>query len=154
MKRVAVYFRVFTNKDDQASSFETQQQYFREYIEGHPDWELVEFYADEGITGRGKRKHAQFDAMIQAAKEGKIDLIVTKEIRFFANNSTEALEYSRELKCIGVSIYFILDDIDTLSNEGEFRLTIISSMEQEERRKRSERVKWGLKNRNRAACIA
>ena len=142
MKRVAVYFRVPTGKDDPANSFESQQRYFREYIKRHPDWELQEIYADEGVSSTSKRKRARFDAMIQAAKEGKIDLIVTKEASRFAPNITEMLQYSRELKSAGIGIYFILDDIDTLSAEGDFRLTIMSSILQEERRKPSEHTKW------------
>ena len=147
MKRVAAYCRVSTDKDDQANSFESQQRYFREYIERHPDMELQEIYADEGISGTSTRKRKRFNAMIRAAKEGKIDLIVTKEVSRFARNTVDTLQYTRELKAIGVGICFILDNIDTLSSEGEFRLTIMSSVAQEESHKTSERVKWGQKRR-------
>ena len=147
MTRVAAYCRVSTDKDDQANSFESQQRYFREYIERHPDMELQEIYADEGISGTGTRKRKRFNAMIQAAKEGKIDLIVTKEVSRFARNTVDTLRFTRELKSIGVGVRFILDNIDTLSSEGEFRLTIMSSVAQEESHKTSERVKWGQKRR-------
>ena len=147
MKRVAAYCRVSTDKDDQANSFESQQRYFREYIERHPDMELQEIYADEGISGTSTRKRKRFNAMIRAAKEGKIDMIVTKEVSRFARNTVDTLQYTRELKAIGVGICFILDNIDTMSSEGEFRLTIMSSVAQEESHKTSERVKWGQKRR-------
>lgn len=153
MKRVAVYFRVSTDMDNQANSFASQQRCFREYINRHPDWKLQEVYVDEGISSIRKRKLARFDAMIQAVKEGKIDLIVTEEASRFAPNIIETLQYSRELKSAGIGIYFILDDIDTLSEEGNFRLTILSSILQEERRKHSELTKWGLMRRKAACCI-
>ena len=147
MRRVAAYCRVSTDKDDQANSFESQQRYFREYIMRHPDMELQEIYADEGISGTSTRKRKRFNAMIRAAKEGKIDLIVTKEVSRFARNTVDTLRYTRELKSIGVGICFILDNIDTMSSEGEFRLTIMSSVAQEESHKTSERVKWGQTRR-------
>ena len=153
MKRVAAYCRVSTDKDDQANSFESQQRYFRECIERRPDWELQEIYADEGISGTSTRKRARFNAMIQAAKEGKIDLIVTKEVSRFARNTMDTLQYTRELKAIGVGVFFILDNIDTLSSEGEFRLTIMSSVAQEESHKTSERVKWGQTQRMKQGVV-
>lgn len=153
MKRVAVYFRVPTGKDDQTNFFESQQRYFHEYIKQHPDWELQEIYADEGLSGSSKRKRAQFDAMIQDAKKGKIDLIVTEEASRFAPNITEMLQYFRELKSADIGIYFILDDINTLSDEGEFRLTIMCSILQEERRKHSERIKRGLMRRKERCAV-
>ena len=91
MRRVAAYCRVSTDKDDQANSFESQQRYFREYIMRHPDMELQEIYADEGISGTSTRKRKRFNAMIRAAKEGKIDLIVTKEVSRFARNTVDTL---------------------------------------------------------------
>ena len=79
-RRVAAYCRVSTDNDDQANSFESQQRYFKQYIEHHPDWELYEIFADEGISGTNTKKRKQFNRMITCAKNGDFDLIITKEI--------------------------------------------------------------------------
>ena len=147
MKRVAAYCRVSTDKDDQANSFESQQRYFREYIERHPDMELQEIYADEGISGTSTRKRKRFNAMIRAAKEGKIDLIVTKGVSRFARNTVDTLQYTRELKAIGIGVFFMNDGINTLEPDAELRLSIMASIAQEESRKTSSRVKWGQTRR-------
>ncbi|WP_295578937.1 recombinase family protein [uncultured Oscillibacter sp.] len=147
MIRVAAYCRVSTDKDDQANSFESQQSYFRSCIERNPDWELQEIYADEGLSGTSTKKRKRFNQMIAAAREGKIDLIITKEVSRFARNTVDTLEYTRELRKRGVGIFFLLDNINTLDTDGELRLTIMSSMAQDESRKTSERVKWGQTQR-------
>ena len=141
--RVAAYCRVSTDKEDQANSFETQQSYFRHCIEHNPDWELQEIYADEGLSGTSTKKRAQFHAMIRAAREGKIDLILTKEVSRFARNTLDPLEYTRLLKKLGVGVLFLIDNINTLDADGELRLTLMASLAQEESRKISHRVKWG-----------
>lgn len=146
-KRVAAYCRVSTDKEDQANSFESQQRYFKAYIEREPDWELKEIYADEGITGTNTKKRKAFHRMIEACKNGEIDLIVTKEISRFARNTLDSVGYTRELKKIGVGVIFMNDGINTLDPDAELRLTIMSSIAQEESRKTSERVKWGQKQR-------
>lgn len=143
MMRVAAYCRVSTDKEDQANSFETQQRYFRDCIERNPDWELQEIYADEGLSGTSTKKRRRFNAMIQAAKEGKIDLIITKEVSRFARNTLDTLEYTRTLRKLGIGIIFLIDNINTMDTDGELRLTIMASLAQEESRKTSHRVKWG-----------
>lgn len=147
MVRVAAYCRVSTDKDDQANSFESQQRYFREYIERNPDWELVKIYPDEGISGTNTKKRKEFNRMIAAAKAGKIDLIITKEVSRFARNTVDTLQYTRDLKKLGVYVFFMNDNINTKDPDSELRLTIMASIAQEESRKTSERVKWGQKRR-------
>lgn len=146
-KRVAAYCRVSTDNEDQANSFESQQRYFRQYIEREPEWELVEVFADEGITGTNTKKRKAFNRMIDAAKRGEIDLIITKEISRFARNTLDSVGYTRELRRYGVGVIFMNDNINTLDPDAELRLTIMSSIAQEESRKTSERVKWGQKRR-------
>ena len=85
-KRVAAYCRVSTDNEDQANSFESQQRYFRQYIERNPDWELYEIFADEGISGTSTKKRKEFNRMIACAKNGDFDLIITKEISRFAES--------------------------------------------------------------------
>ena len=142
-KRVAAYCRVSTDDKDQTNSFESQQRYFRQYIERNPNWELYEIFADEGISGTSTKKRKEFKRMIICAKNGDFDLIITKEISRFARNTLDSIYYSRELKKQGVGIIFMNDNINTLDDDSELRLAIMSSIAQEESRKTSERVKWG-----------
>ena len=144
-KCVAAYCRVSTDHEDQANSFESQQRYFRQYIERNPDWELYEIFADEGISGTNTKKRSEFKRMIACAKEGDFDLIITKEISRFARNTLDSIYYTRDLKKHGVGVIFMNDNINTLDGDAELRLAIMSSIAQEESRKTSERVKWGQK---------
>lgn len=144
-RKVAAYCRVSTDNEDQANSFESQQRYFRQYIERNPDWELYEVFADEGISGTNTKKRKEFNRMIACAKNGDFDLIVTKEISRFARNTLDSIFYTRDLKKYGVGVIFMNDNINTLDGDAELRLAIMSSIAQEESRKTSERVKWGQK---------
>ena len=143
--RVAAYCRVSTDNEDQANSFESQQRYFKQYIEHHPDWKLYEIFADEGISGTNTKKRKQFNRMIACAKNGDFDLIITKEISRFARNTLDSIYYTRDLKKHGVAVIFMNDGINTMDGDAELRLAIMSSIAQEESRKTSERVKWGQK---------
>ena len=127
-KRVAAYCRVSTDKDDQANSFESQQRYFRQFIE----------------------HHKEFNRMIDCARQGAFDLIITKEISRFARNTLDSIFYTRELKRIGIGVIFMNDGINTLDGDAELRLAIMASIAQEESRKTSERVKWGQKRQSRS----
>lgn len=144
-RKVAAYCRVSTANEDQANSFESQQRYFRQYIEHHPDWELYEVFADEGISGTNTKKRREFNRMIACAEEGRFDLIITKEISRFARNTLDSIFYTRELKKYGVGVIFMNDGINTMDGDAELRLAIMSSIAQEESRRTSQRVKWGQK---------
>ena len=144
-RKVAAYCRVSTDNEDQANSFESQQRYFKQYIERNPDWELYEIFADEGITGTNTKKRKEFNRMIACAKNGDFDLIITKEISRFARNTLDSIYYTRDLKKHGIGVIFMNDNINTLDGDAELRLAIMSSIAQEESRKTSERVKWGQK---------
>jgi len=145
--RVAAYCRVSTDNRDQANSFLNQQVFFTEYIRKHPDWQLQQIYADEGISGTATAGRTAFQRMIRAAENGALDLILTKEVSRFARNTVDALSYTRKLRSIGVGVIFLNDNIHTLDTDGELRLTLMASMAQEESRKTSERVKWGQQRR-------
>ena len=142
---VAAYCRVSTDSDDQMNSFENQVSFFNEYIQRNPNWNLVHIYTDEGLSGTSVKKRKGFNTMIEDAKAGKINLIITKEVSRFARNTVDTLHYTRELGRINVGVYFINDNINTLDSDGEFRLSIMASVAQEESRKTSMRVKWGMK---------
>ena len=143
--RVAAYARVSTDKDDQANSFESQVKYFTEFIEKQDGWKLVRVYSDEGISGTSTHKRASFNSMIDDVMSGKIDFVITKEVSRFARNTVDTLQITRDLREMGVGVYFMLDNINTLDKDGELRLTLMASLAQEESRKTSERVKWGQK---------
>ena len=145
MKRVAAYCRVSTDHEDQVNSFEAQQRYFRDYINYHPDWELYDVYADEGVTGTSTEKRIEFQRMIQDACAKKFELIITKEVSRFSRNTLDTLSYVRQLQAIGVGIVFANDGINTIERSSETFLALLSTMAQEESRRTSERVKWGQK---------
>lgn len=147
MIKVASYCRVSTDKDDQANSFESQQRYFKEYIDRQPDWELYEIYADEGITGTSTKKRVRFNQMINDAHMGKFNIIITKEVSRFSRNILDTISYTRELKALGVYVIFMNDGITTSDPDAELRLSIMGSLAQEESRKTSARVKWGQARR-------
>ena len=134
MLRVAAYCRVSTDKNDQANSFESQQRYFREYIERNPEWDLVHIFADEGISGTNTKKRKEFNRMIAAAQMGELDFIITKEVSRFARNTVDTLQYTRELKKLSVYVLFMNDNINTKDPDAELRLTIMASIAQEESR--------------------
>lgn len=147
IKRVAAYCRVSTEKADQNHSFESQKRYFREYIEQNSNYELYQIYADAGITGTNVKNRISFKKMIEDAKNGKFDLILTKEISRFARNLLDSIYYTRELKRYGIGVFFISDHIDTMDSDAELRLAILATLAQEESRRTSERVKWGQTRR-------
>lgn len=146
-KRVAAYCRVSTEKEEQVQSFESQCVFFQCYIEGKEDWEFYKVFADEGLSGTSTKKREQFNRMIAEARQGKFDLIITKEISRFARNTLDSIYYTRELRKEGVGVLFLNDGINTLEGDAELRLSIMASIAQEESRKTSERVKWGQKRR-------
>ena len=143
--KVADYGRVSTDKDEQINSLENQKSFFREYIESVKKWRHVNSYIDEGISGTQVNKRDQFLKMIEDAKDGKIDLILTKEVSRFARNTIDSIKYTEILLSYGVIVFFITDNINTIYKDSEFRLTLMASMAQDEVRKLSERVKFGIK---------
>ena len=150
---VAVYTRVSTDKEDQANSLETQKHFFESKIKENENWQLYKIYTDEGVSGTSTEKRNAFNAMIHDAESGRFDLILTKEVSRFARNTVDVLNYTRELKKIGVGVYFLNDSINTLDNDGELRLSIMSSIAQEESRKTSERVKFGQHERMKQGVV-
>ena len=143
--RVADYGRVSTDKLDQINSLENQKNYFNDFINSVSNWSHVNSYRDEGISGTGVKNREQFLKMIEDARLGKIDLIVTKEVSRFARNTIDSIHYTELLLNYGVAVFFISDNINTIYKDSEFRLTLMASMAQDEIRKLSERVKFGIK---------
>ena len=145
--KVASYCRVSTDLSDQLHSLAAQLKYFTEYISEHEGWDLVEVYYDEGITGTSVKKRDAFNRMIADCEAGKIELVITKEVSRFARNTVDTLCFTRKLTALGIRVIFMNDGIDTSDKDGELRLTIMASIAQEESRKISERVKWGIRRK-------
>ena len=146
-KRVAAYARVSTNDEEQQTSYEAQIDYYTQHIKANGDWEFVEVYTDEGISGTNTKKRDGFRRMVQDALDGKIDLILTKSVSRFARNTVDTLTTVRQLKEKGVEVYFEKENIYTLDSKGELLITIMSSLAQEESRSISENVTWGQRKR-------
>ena len=143
--RVCFYARVSTDKDEQLHSLQSQISFFNDYISKVPNWCFIGSYIDEGISGTQVKKRDEFLRMTRDAKKHKFDLILTKEISRFSRNTLDSIKYTQELLSNGVGVYFLNDNINTILPDSELRLTIMSSIAQDEVRKLSERVSFGMK---------
>lgn len=146
-RKVAAYARVSTDLEEQLTSYEAQVDYYTNYIKSREDWEFVEVYTDEGISGTSTKHREGFKKMVDNAMGGNIDLIITKSVSRFARNTVDSLTTIRNLKEIGCECYFEKENIWTFDGKGELLLTIMSSLAQEESRSISENVKWGHRKR-------
>lgn len=144
--RVTYYTRVSTDSDDQLHSLKNQIQYFEQYIKERKNWTYIKGYIDEGITATSTRKREDFKQMIIDGKDGKFDLIITKEVSRFARNTQDSIFYSREMLRHNIGIMFKNDGFCTYEKDSELRLTIMSGVAQDESRKISERVRFGFRN--------
>ena len=142
--RVAAYARVSSDKDAMLHSLSSQVSYFSKMIQSHDSWKYVGVYSDEGMTGT-KIKRDGFQRMIQDAKAGKIDIIVTKSLSRFARNTVDCLKTIREMKAINVDIFFEEQNIHTLSANGEFLISLLAGYAQEESRQCSENTLWRVR---------
>lgn len=136
-----------TDQEEQLSSYENQVNYYREYISKHEDYELVDIYADEGISATNTKKRDAFNRLIQDCRAGKVDRILVKSISRFARNTLDCIKYVRELKELGVGVTFEKENIDSLDSKGEVLLTILSSLAQDESRSISENSTWGIRKK-------
>lgn len=143
--RVCYYARVSTDHEEQATSIVNQVDYFIKYIEGIQKWELVDGYVDEGISGKEVWKRENFIKMISDGKDKKFDLVLTKSVSRFARNTIDSIYYTNLLLDMGIGVYFINDNINTFYSDSEFRLTLMASIAQDELRKLSESVRFGLR---------
>lgn len=141
--RVTFYARVSSEKDEQLNSLDNQIAYYTNLIKENKNWEYISGYIDEGLSGISTAKRDNFHNMINDAKSGKFDLIITKEISRFARNTLDSIKYTRDLLTNGVGVFFQNDNINTLDEDSELRLTIMSGIAQDELRKLSSRIKFG-----------
>ena len=143
-KRVSAYCRVSTDLKEQETSFESQIEYYTDYITKRTDWVLVDIYADDGISGTSTKKRTEFLRMIEDCMAGKIDMIICKSISRFARNTEDCLHFVRKLKDKGIPVFFETENIDTLGTGGELLLTILSGLAQDSSRNQSDVTKWGI----------
>ena len=146
--RVAAYCRVSTDSEEQETSYEAQVSHYTDYIRSKPDWEFVEIYADDGISGTNTRKRDEFNRMIADCEAGKIDLILTKSISRFSRNTLDCLKYTRKLKALNIAVFFEKENINTMDSKGEVLLTIMASLAQQESESLSANVRMGIQYRN------
>lgn len=145
--RVCAYARVSTEQESQENSFEAQIAYYRELILQHPNWVLVDLYADKGITGTSAAKRPGFQQMIQDCQNHEIDCILVKSVSRFARNVMECLYYIRALKQWGVTVIFEKEQLNTANLDDEFLLTFFGCLSEEEAKSISQNVRWSVYNR-------
>lgn len=143
--RVVYYARVSTDKDEQLHSLSSQVSFFNDYISKNKNWIFIDSYVDEGISGTHVNKRENFLRMIDDSKKDKFDIILTKEISRFSRNTLDSIRYTQELLNNGVGVIFLNDNINTILPDSELRLTIMASVAQDEVRKLSDRVSFGMK---------
>ena len=141
--RVTYYARVSSESDEQLNSLGNQIQYYEDFIRRNAAWTFVPGYIDEGLSGISTRRRENFNRMIDDAAEDTFDLIITKEISRFARNTLDSIQFTRQLLGCGVGVFFQNDNINTFDEDSELRLSIMSSIAQDELRKLSSRVKFG-----------
>ena len=141
--RVTFYARVSSESDEQLNSLGNQIQYYENLIQRNTNWTYVDGYIDEGLSAATTKKRENFHRMISDGKLGLFDFVITKEITRFARNTLDSIQYTRELLNAGVGVFFQNDNINTLDEDSELRLTIMSGIAQDELRKLSSRVKFG-----------
>ena len=141
--RVAAYCRVSTNSKEQLTSYENQLAHYTEKIMNDPNWTMVKVFADEGKTGTSTCKRKEFLQMIRMCRQGKIDMILAKSVSRFARNTVDTLNYTRELRELGIPVIFEEQNINSIYPESEFLIAIHGAFAQSESESTSSRVRWG-----------
>lgn len=150
---VCGYARVSTDNEEQEDSFERQVEHFTKVINSRSDWVFGGVYADPGITGTRADKREQFQKMMNDCRAGKINRILVKSISRFARNTVDTLMYIRELKELGISVYFETQNIDTMTPGGEVLITILAAMAEQESRTMSTNIKWAYQKRFKEGAV-
>lgn len=141
---VAAYARVSSAKDAMRQSLSAQVSYYSELIQSRPGWRYAGVFADEGVTGT-KESREGFQRLLRECRAGRIDMVITKSVSRFARNTVTLLSAVRELKSLGVDVFFEEQNIHSNSGDGELMLTILASFAQAESESMSANVKWKVK---------
>ncbi len=142
--RVAAYCRVSTDEKEQVNSYKAQIKYYTEKINKNPEWQMAGIFADEGISGTQAKKRPEFLKMIRQCRQGKIDLILTKSFSRFARNTLDSIDYIRELRLLGIGVVSEKENMNTLNEDSEMLITILSCFAQAESESISKNVSWGI----------
>ena len=145
--RVSAYARISTDSDQQELSLTNQQEHYTNLIKSNPEWEFAGLYTDDGISGTSMKKRDGLNQLLEAARRGEVDLILTKSISRMARNTVDLLSLVRELNSLGVGIVFSKEGLDTRDSISEIVLCVLSSLAQGESQSISENVKWGIRTR-------
>ena len=151
--RVAAYCRVSTDSEEQLSSYENQLVYYTEKIMKEPGWTMAGVFADEGITGTSTCKRKEFLRMIRQCRQGKIDMILAKSVSRFARNTVDTLNFTRELRGLGIPVIFEEQNINSIYPESEFLITLHGAFAQAESESTSSRVSWGKRQAMRSGHV-
>ena len=143
--KVAAYCRVSTDEDEQINSYKAQIEYYTEKINKNPEWQMAGIFADEGISGTQAKKRPEFLKMIKLCRQGKIDMILTKSLSRFARNTLDSIDYIRELRALGIAVVTEKEHINTLTEDSEMLITILSCFAQAESESISKNVSWGVR---------
>ena len=146
-ENVTYYARVSTQNDEQEDSYERQKAHFEEKIHSNPNWNYVEGYADWGISGTKAESRKEFMRMIEDCRAGKINRVLVKSISRFGRNTVDTLTYIRELRELGISVFFETQNIDTMTAGGDVLITILAAMAEQESRTMSTNIKWAFQKR-------
>ena len=152
-KKVAAYARVSTLMEQQEESYETQRKYYETLIRNHPEWEFAGIFADRGISGTQADKRTDFMRMMEAARNGKIDIILCKSISRFSRNVVDTQRYVHELKSLQVEVLFEKEGISSFDGTADMIFSIMASVAEMESRSISENVKWGVRRRQEAGTF-
>lgn len=152
--RVAAYCRVSTKQEEQLNSYENQYNFYTEKINSEPGWKMAGIFADKGITGTSVKKREEFNKLMQKCRHGKVDMIITKSIARFARNTLDCLKYTRELKALGVDVFFEEQGIHSTQPGAEFYITIYGCIAQSESENISANVKWGKAQSSKEGKVA
>ena len=146
--RVAVYCRVSTDSEEQETSYEAQVSHYTEYIKSKPEWQMVEVYADDGISGTNTAKRDEFNRMIADCEAGKIDVLYTKSISRFSRNLADCISTVRRLRTLGIPVLFEEEGINTMNIPSELLFHILSIVAQEESNSIGQNMKWSIESRH------
>lgn len=148
-KLVGPYCRVSTLAEEQEDSLSMQRAYYTEYVNKHPNWTLVDIYADHGISATSMRNRKDFNRLIADCEAGKVNLIITKAVARFARNTVDCVDTCRRLKDLTppVEVRFETEGLNTLSPNSELYLTFMAALAQGESDAKSLSIKWAIRNR-------
>ena len=131
-QRVAVYCRVASGSEDHSASLAAQKAYYTEMVDRHPEWELAGIYADKGIATTDRKKQKEFNKMLTACGQGKIDIILVRSVSRFARNVMDCLDVVQMLKASGVRVIFEKEGFDTSTEAGDLRIALFNELARRE----------------------